>query len=74
MNPQFAYILPSGKEKVVKVVLEGETQMYDFVNRDQSVEVHAYKKMGAAIMHHHNWAVYQNTAIADTSEFPYPNL
>ena len=74
MNPQFAYILPSGKEKVVKVVLEGDTQMYDFVNRDQSVEVHAYKKMGAAIMHHHNWAVYQNTAITDTSEFPYPNL
>ena len=74
VNPQFAYILPAGKEKVVKVVLEGKTEMWDFVNKDQSIEVHAYKKMGAAIMHHHNWAVYQNTAITDTSEFPYPNL
>lgn len=71
MNPQFAYVLPAGKEKIVKVVLEGETQIYDAVNRDQSIEVNAYKKMGAAILTHHNWGIYQNTNIADTSEFPY---
>ena len=71
INPQFAYVLPSGKEKIVKVLLEGATQMYDVVNPDQSIEIHTYKKMGAAILTHHNWGIYQNTSIPDTSDFPY---
>lgn len=71
INPQYAYILPAGKEKVVKVVLEGATQMYDFTNRDQSIEINVYKKMGAAILTHHNWGVYQNTSIPNTMDFPY---
>ena len=71
INPQYAYILPAGKEKIVKVVFEGETQMWDFVNKDQSIEIHTYKKMGAAILTHHNWGIYQNTSIPDTSESPY---
>ena len=71
INPQFAYVLPAGKEKVVKVVFEGNTQVYDWVNKDQSMEIHTYKKMGAAILTHHNWGIYQNTSIPDTSDFPY---
>ncbi len=71
INPQYAYVLPAGKEKVVKVVLEGATQMYDFTNRDQSIEINVYKKMGAAILTHHNWGVYQNTSIPNTMDFPY---
>lgn len=71
INPQFAYVLPAGKEKVVKVVLEGETQIYDNTNRDQSIEIMAYKKMGCAIITHNNWGIYQNYSITDTSEFPY---
>lgn len=73
INPQFAYILPTGREKVVKVVLEGATQIHDFTNRDNSIEIHAYKKMGCAILHHYNWAVYQNTNIVDHSYDPYGN-
>lgn len=71
INPQYAYVLPAGKEKVVKVVLEGPTQIYDFVNRDQSIEVHAYRKMGAAILTHHNWGIYQNASIPNTMDTPY---
>ena len=71
INPQFAYILPTGGEKVVKVVLEGATQIRDFQNRDNSMEVYAWKKMGLGILAHHNWAIYQNTGITDTSENPY---
>lgn len=71
INPQFAYVLPAGKEKVVKVVFEGQTQMWDFINKDQSIEIHTYKKMGTAILTHHNWGIYQNTSIPDTSDFPY---
>lgn len=71
VNPQFAYVLPAGKEKVVKVVLEGDTQMWSETNRDQSVEINAYKKMGVAILTHHNWGIYQNLDITDTSANPY---
>lgn len=71
IDPQTAYIMPAGSEKVVKVVIEGETQINDFKNRDNSMEVYAYKKMGCAIATHHNWAIYQNTGIAQTMAHPY---
>lgn len=66
IDPRLAYVLPTGGEKVVKIVFEGNTQMYDFVNRDQSMEIHTYRKLGAAILTYHNWCIYKNTGIADT--------
>lgn len=63
IHPQFAYILPSGKEKVVKIAMEGGTQMYDVVNPDQSIEVHTYRKIGVGILAFNNWGIYQNTGI-----------
>lgn len=71
IDPQLAYILPTGGEKVVKVVLEGQTQINDFKNRDNSMEIHVYRKMGAAVLTHYNWAIYQNTGIDQTYESPY---
>lgn len=71
IDPQMAYILPTGGEKVVKVVLEGQTQIRDFENRDNSLEVFAWKKMGCGILTNHNWAIYQNTGIAQTMDDPY---
>ena len=68
IDPRLAYILPTGGEKVVKVVLEGDTQVNDFKNRDNSMEIHVYKKMGAAILTHYNWAIYENTGITQTFE------
>ena len=66
LDPQFAFVLPTGGEKVVKVVLEGPTQMWMRDNRDQSMEINAYKKMGAAILTYHNWGIYKNTALKTT--------
>ena len=63
INPQNAYILPTGKEKVVKIVFEGNTQVWDLKNPDNSMEIHTYKKIGTAIMTYHNWGIYQNTSI-----------
>lgn len=74
INPQYAYVLPTGGEKVVKIVLEGETQMWDMPNRDQSREINVYRKIGVAILTQHNWGIYRNTDITDTSEFPYGTL
>ena len=66
LDPQYAFVLPTGGEKVVKVVLEGPTQMWMRDNRDQSMEINAYKKMGAAILTYHNWGIYKNTALKTT--------
>lgn len=71
IDDQYAYVLPSGKEKVVKVVLEGATQIKDFDNRDNSLEVHAWKKVGTAILSYNNWGIYQNTALAGHNESPF---
>ena len=59
IHPQFAYVLPSGKEKVVKVAMEGSTQMYDVVNPDRSVEIHTYRMIGVGILAFNNWGVYK---------------
>ena len=64
INPQFAYVLPSGKEKVVKIAMEGGTQMYDVTNPDQSIEIHTYRKIGVGILAFNNWGIYKNTAIS----------
>ena len=63
IHPQFAYILPSGKEKIVKIAMEGGTQMYDVVNPDQSIEIHTYRKIGVGILAFNNWGIYKNTGI-----------
>lgn len=67
MDSQYAYVLPTGGEKVVKVVFEGTTQIYDWQNKDQSMEIHTYKKMGVAIMAYNNWAIYRNSSLAGTA-------
>lgn len=71
IDPQLAYIFPAGQERVVKIVFEGQTQINDFKNKDNSMEIHVYKKMGAAILAHNNWCIYQNTGIEQTMEHPY---
>lgn len=72
IDDQYAYVLPTGREKVVKVVLEGATQIRDKELHDNGMEIYAWKKMGAAILTYHNWGIYQNTNLAghnDTSWF-----
>ena len=74
LDPQLAYILPTGGEKIVKVVFEGNTQMYDEVGADQAVEMHAYRKLGVGIQTYYNFGVYKNSAITQTMYNPYENL
>ena len=66
LDPQIAYVLPGGNGKVVKVALEGNTQIHDFTNRDNSMEIHVYRKAGAAILTQYNWGIYQNSSIPQT--------
>jgi hypothetical protein len=62
-NPAYAFILPSAGEKVVKVAFEGQTVVKDWENRDNSMEIQAYKKMGTAIVTYNNWGIYKNSSL-----------
>ena len=70
INPALAYVFPTGGEKVVKVVFEGQTQVDDFKGRDRNMEIEAYKRVGVAILTKHNWSVYENSTLADTENYP----
>ena len=74
IDPQLAYVLPTGGERVVKIVFEGATQVYDWVNKDNSMEIHTYKKIGSAILAYHNWAIYKNGGIPQTYKEVYENI
>lgn len=69
-DPSFAFILPTGGEKVVKVAFEGDTIVKDWENRDNSMEIQAYKKMGTAIVTYNNWAIYKNKALKQDLQAP----
>lgn len=66
INPQYAYVFPAGKEKVVKLVFEGDTQMWDYTNKDRSMEINVYRKFGVGIASTNNWGIYKNTGIVYT--------
>lgn len=72
INPGFAYIFPSGGEKVVKLTFEGPTRIDEFKGRDRSFEIEAYKKVGVAILTQYNWCIYENTALS-TENTKYPS-
>lgn len=72
INPGFAYIFPTGGEKIVKLVFEGPTQVDDWQHRDRSFEIEAYKKVGVAILTNHNWCIYENTDLS-TTDTKYPS-
>lgn len=64
INPQFAYIIPTGAEKPVKVAFEGSAQVKSFDNRDWSTEIQTYQKLGVATyLVNPGICVYQNEAL-----------
>lgn len=64
MNPSFAYVIPSGKEKLIKVGMEGESYFKEYDNRDNSTVLQAYKKVGVAMVGTPNyWGIYYNSGI-----------
>lgn len=76
IDTQVAYVFPAGGEKVVHIIMEGQTQIDDFKGRDRSMEIEAYKKFGVVILNFNNWAMYRNTGIPQEADinYGYPNL
>lgn len=64
MNPSFAYVIPTGKEKLVKIAFEGDAYFREWENRDNSMELQGYMKAGVAMVNRPNyWGIYYNASI-----------
>lgn len=72
-NPSYAFVMPTGKEKVVKLVFEGTTQIRDVENIDWSMEMQVYKKFGTAMLYYNNWGIYHDTELESASTVNYRN-
>jgi len=63
IDPQFAYIIPVGAEKPVKIAFEGGTIVDEYTNYDRSKEVQVYKKVGVRAIFSNAICVFQNTGL-----------
>ena len=63
IDPSYAWIIPTGADKPVKVAFEGQTMVREFENHDWSREIQIYKKVGVGAIITNNICVYQNTSL-----------
>ena len=66
INPAFAYIIPVGAEKPVKIAFEGGTIVDEYTNYDRSKEVQVYKKVGVRAIFSNAICVYENKSLKRT--------
>ena len=65
IDPSYAWIIPTGTEKPVKVAFEGGAQVKSFDNRDWSTEIQTYQKVGVATyLQNPGICVYRNTSLS----------
>jgi len=70
MNPSFAYVLPAGREKLIKLGFEGQPQVREWNDHegDNSFGIQAYVKVGVGMFTAPNyWGIYYNAALDDGS-------
>ena len=63
MDPSYAWIIPSGASKPVKIAIEGQTIVDEYTGYDRSREVQIYKKIGVRAIFSNDICVYQNTSL-----------
>lgn len=61
IDPSYAWIIPVGAEKPVKIAFEGQTIVDEYTNYDRSREVQIYKKVGVRAIFSNAICVYRNT-------------
>ena len=65
MNPSFAYVIPAGREKLVKVAFEGNSFFREWEHEgDNGIQIQAYTKVGVGVVSTPNyWGIYYNKAL-----------
>ena len=69
-NPSFAYVLPAGKEKLIKMAFEGSPYFreWDDHEGDNQFTLQGYVKVGVGLFTTPNyWGIYYNSALDDGS-------
>ena len=66
VDDQYAYIIPAGKEKPVKIGIEGGTLIDEQRLQDGSIEVQAQHMFDVAVVANNYWGIYRNTELSDT--------
>ena len=61
VDEQYAYIIPAGKEKPVKIGIEGGTLIDEQRLQDGSIEVQAQHMFDVAVVANNYWGIYRNT-------------
>ena len=70
MNPSFAYVIPSGREKLIKLGFEGSPYFreWDDHEGDNQVTLQGYVKVGIGMFTTPNyWGIYYNSALDEGS-------
>ncbi|KFZ25894.1 MAG: hypothetical protein KQ78_01850 [Candidatus Izimaplasma bacterium HR2] len=62
-DPQLAYIIPAGREKIVKVLFEGQTVVEEITNRNRTREIAATKRIGVAVLFNNHFAILKNSSL-----------
>ena len=63
IDPSYAYIIPTGADKPVKIAFEGQTLVRELDQYDWSKHIDVYKKVGVGAIVTNNICVYQNTSL-----------
>ena len=61
IDPSYAYVIPVGAEKPVKIAFEGGAIVDEYSNYDRSREIQMYKKVGVRAIFSTDICVYQNS-------------
>ena len=63
IDPSYAWIIPTGADKPVKIAFEGGTIVDEYTDYDRSKEVQVYKKVGVRAIFSNAICVYRNTSL-----------
>ena len=64
IDPRYAWIIPSGATKPVKIAFEGGAIVDEYQNYDRSKEIQIYKKVGVRAIFSNDICVYENTSLS----------
>lgn len=64
VDEEYAYIFPAGKEKPVKIGIEGGTLLRERELEDGSIEISGQHMFDVAVVYNNFWAIYKDTELA----------
>jgi len=63
LSDQFVYVIPEGKDKIVKVAIEGDAYMRETDGVDWTKNFEVMTQSGTAVLQNNYFCIYKNTAL-----------